>query len=190
MRRRLRRLPLSRPRRGLSFPGRPSVESPARLLRGFLRLKVASKRATKRREARRLPHSPPVGVYSFGPPPDVGVFRRRASRLVASHPRPPALGVKYSQPEWGTTSLMRSAEKTPEKRKTSEPLSPLVTRQRLPQAPAFVQPRTGGPKRRGDGETGRPGEIGRNWGVCRPRRPPPPHPVSPSPRPPVFPSPP
>src|SRR2546423_12314728 len=105
MRRRLRRLPLSHPRRGLSFPRRrSSVESPARLLRGFLRPKVARKRATKRREARPLPHSPPVGVYSFGSPPDVGVFRRRASRLVASHPRPPALGVKLRSAGVGNLS--------------------------------------------------------------------------------------
>src|SRR5256714_13252115 len=104
MRRRLRRprLSLSRPRRGLSFPRRFFVESPARLLRGVLRPKVARKRATKRREARPQPHSPPVGGYSFGSPPDVRVFRRRASRVVASHPRPPALGVKYGQPEGGT----------------------------------------------------------------------------------------
>src|ERR1043166_1534541 len=58
-------------RREFSVSGlRLSVEVPARLLRGFLRLKVARKRATKRREARLPPHLPPEGVYSFGSPPD------------------------------------------------------------------------------------------------------------------------
>src|SRR5437588_12719920 len=120
MRRRLLRLrlSLSRPRRGLSFPRRRSfVESPARLLRGFLLPKVARKRATKRREARPQPHFPPKGVYSFGSPPDVRVFRRRASRLVASHTRPPALGVKLRSAGVGNQSFMRRGERNKETKK-------------------------------------------------------------------------
>src|SRR5947209_20135984 len=125
MRRRLRRprLSLSRPRRGLSFPRRSSVESPARLLRGFLRLKVARKRATKRREARPQPHSPPVGVCSFGSPPDSWGLSAAREWLVASHPRPPALGVKLRSAGVGNTVLDAERRKNTGKKNDKRTLS-------------------------------------------------------------------